>query len=235
MRPTTLLKLGEKYGLAPPAPGDGTFSTFLRLYAAACETLRHRDDMEQLVREVAEDAAADGAVWIEPAEWPRPGAAERLGLTSPAAVVELVIDAARKAERQTGIGIGVIVQANRLSPTSEALELARLAASLVERGVVAFGLAGDEAAGPPEPFTEAFAIARSAGLISAPHAGEHAGPDSVRGALDALGAQRIEHGIRAIEDPRLVERLTSEQVCLDVHFWNWIARRRIPDLAGART
>ncbi len=177
-------ELGEKYGLVTPAPGDGTFSTFLRLYAAACETLRHRDDMERLVREVAEDAASDGAIWIELAEWPRPGAAERLG--------------------------------------------------------------GNEAAGPPEPFAEAFAIARSARLISAPHAGEQAGPDSVRAALDALGAQRIEHGVRAaldalgaqriehgvraVEDPRLVERLAREQVCLDVCPTSNVHLRVVPSL-----
>ena len=73
--------------------------------------------------------------------------------------------------------------------------------------MVAFGLANDEAPWPPEPFADAFAIAREAGLLATPHAGELAGPESVRGALDALGAQRIQHGVRAAEDPALVERL----------------------------
>jgi adenosine deaminase len=82
--------------------------------------------------------------------------------------------------------------------------------------VVAFGLAGDEARYSPEPFAEAFTIARDAGLISAPHAGELAGPASVRAALDALGAQRIAHGVRAVEDPALLARLAAEGVVLDV-------------------
>src|SRR5207249_1427202 len=73
-----------------------------------------------------------------------------------------------------------------------------------------------ETRAPPEPFAAAFAIARRASLISAPHAGEHGGPDSVRGALDALGARRIEHGVRAVEDRALLERLVAEEVCLDV-------------------
>ncbi|MFC8431895.1 hypothetical protein [Streptomyces sp. NPDC057253] len=68
----------------------------------------------------------------------------------------------------------------------------------------------------PEPFAEAFTIARDAGLISAPHAGELAGPASVRSALDALGAQRIAHGIRAVDDPSLLARLAAQGVVLDV-------------------
>ncbi len=82
--------------------------------------------------------------------------------------------------------------------------------------MVGFGLANDEAAFPPEPFAPAFAIAREAGLLPVPHAGELAGPESVRGALDALHARRLGHGVRAVEDPDLVARLAREQVCLDV-------------------
>ncbi|MCA1646797.1 MAG: hypothetical protein LC797_15515 [Chloroflexi bacterium] len=77
-------------------------------------------------------------------------------------------------------------------------------------------MADDEIKGPPEPFAEAFAIARAAGLIASPHAGEHGGPDSVRGALDVLGARRIQHGVRSAEDPDLLRRLAAEGVCLDV-------------------
>jgi adenosine deaminase len=99
---------------------------------------------------------------------------------------------------------------------AEAVALARLAAHYAGRGVVSFGLAGDEAHGPPDPFAEAFEVARAAGLISTPHAGELAGPESVRVALDALGARRLQHGVRAIEDPELVQRLVDERVCLDV-------------------
>ena len=79
-----------------------------------------------------------------------------------------------------------------------------------------FGLANDETGWPPEPFAAAFAIARDAGLFSVPHAGELAGPASVVGALDALGAHRIQHGVRAVEDRELVRRLADSGVCLDV-------------------
>ena len=113
-------------------------------------------------------------------------------------------------------GVGLMVSANRVYPPADAVALAHLAAHHAGRGVVAFGLADDEMRGPPEPFAAAFAIARTAGLISAPHAGEHGGPDSVRGALDTLAARRIQHGVRAAEDPALLERLAAEEVCLDV-------------------
>jgi adenosine deaminase len=85
-----------------------------------------------------------------------------------------------------------------------------------EDGVVALGLAGTENGYPPEPFEAWFDRARAAGLHSAPHAGETAGPDSVWGALRALGAERIGHGVRSVEDPELLEYLVERRVGLEV-------------------
>jgi aminodeoxyfutalosine deaminase len=83
-------------------------------------------------------------------------------------------------------------------------------------GVAALGLGGVEDGAPPEPFAPQFARARAAGLHSVPHAGEHAGPASVWGAIQALGAERIAHGVRAIEDPALVACLAERRILLDV-------------------
>jgi adenosine deaminase len=83
-------------------------------------------------------------------------------------------------------------------------------------GVVALGLGGPEHGHPPEPFAQLFERGRAAGLHSAPHAGELVGPGSIRGAMDALGAERIVHGVRAIEDPALLDELAARQVALDV-------------------
>jgi aminodeoxyfutalosine deaminase len=83
-------------------------------------------------------------------------------------------------------------------------------------GVVALGLAGAEAGAPPEPFAPFFERAGSAGLHSAPHAGELAGPASIWGALSALGAERIAHGVRAVEDPALVSHLAQHHIPLDI-------------------
>jgi aminodeoxyfutalosine deaminase len=82
--------------------------------------------------------------------------------------------------------------------------------------VVGVGLGGLEAEYPPELYARAFALARDGGLGSVPHAGEAAGPASVRGALAALAADRVRHGIRAIEDPGLVGELAGRGIVLDV-------------------
>jgi adenosine deaminase len=216
MRPTTLAELSDHYGLPAPLQPDGTFPRFIALYRAACEALRSPDDLDRLVREIVEDAAAAGAVWVEPSAWLTATEAARVGLRDEEAILEVLLDAAHRAARDTHVGVGLMVSSNRVHPPADAMPLARLAARHAGRGVVAFGLADDETRGPPEPFALAFAVARAAGLISAPHAGEHGGPDSVRGALDALGARRIQHGVRAVEDPALLERLAAEEVCLDV-------------------
>lgn len=83
-------------------------------------------------------------------------------------------------------------------------------------GVVALGLGGSEDGAPPEPFAPYFEKALAAGLHSCPHAGEHAGPGSVWGALRALGAERIDHGVRAVEDPALVAHLAERGIACDV-------------------
>jgi adenosine deaminase len=112
--------------------------------------------------------------------------------------------------------VGWLLSVDRTLTPALAIEQATVAARHAGNGVVSIGLANDEAACAPEPFGPAFAIAREAGIISAPHAGEHGGPDSVRGALDALGADRVQHGVRSVEDTDLVRRLADDHVCLDV-------------------
>lgn len=86
-----------------------------------------------------------------------------------------------------------------------------------DHGVIGFGLGGNEVGGPPSPFAHAFDLARNAGLISLPHAGETAGPASIWGAIHALGAQRIGHGVRAIEDPLLLAYLHHHRIPLEIN------------------
>ncbi len=214
MRPATLAELAAEAGVpTPPIRGYTSFDEFGLQYRAASALIRTEEHLRRLVREVVDDAAEDGAVWVEPHFYP-PRYAGQLGSAEEA--LEIVIDEGRRAAAARGIGCGWIVSALRDFEVVQAIGLADLAAKYAGSGVVAFGLAADEALFPPEPFAEAFAIARDAGLISAPHAGELAGPASVYAALDALGAQRICHGVRAVEDPALVERLAADQVVLDI-------------------
>ncbi|MFF4035070.1 adenosine deaminase [Streptomyces sviceus] len=216
MRPATFRELRCEDGQQQSAPGRFTsFEDFTSLYRAAARLVREgpRRNLLRLVREVVEDAAADGAVWVEPHVNPLTYVADPDAALD---LLDMVIDEGRSTAARLGIGFGVLMFARRNGDPAHAVETARLAALRADDGVVSFGLAGDEAHCPPGPFAEAFAIAREAGLISAPHAGELAGPASVRSALDVLGARRIAHGVRAVEDPALLARLAAEGVVLDV-------------------
>lgn len=214
MRPGTLEELARRYDMdVPEVRGFGDFSAFAGMYLAACEVIRTPDDLARLVDETVDDAVAAGAVHVEPAFY---APIHRDWLGDEETIVAIALDAGASASARTGVSVGFMLTADRTADPADAVVQARLAARHADRGVVAFGLANDEARFPPEPFAEAFAIAREAGLLSTPHAGELRGPDSVRGALDALHADRIQHGVRAVEDPALVERLAATGVCLDV-------------------
>jgi aminodeoxyfutalosine deaminase len=104
----------------------------------------------------------------------------------------------------------------RGATAEQAEQVVRYSAKYRDRGIVAVGLGGLEAEFPPEPYEPAFALAESLGLGSVPHAGEVAGPSSVRGALEALGADRLRHGIRSVEDSGLVAELVGRGTVLDV-------------------
>lgn len=214
MRPTTLAELAERYGVEVPAPPSrfGGFQDFLSLYRTACGVIRTLDDLQRVMREVVEDAHADGAVWVEPAVH----VPNYDDLGPDELVLDALLDAARSAATATGTGVGLIVALDRTLPPEVELDQARLARRHANDGVVALGLASDETAAPPEQFEAAFRLAREAGLLRTPHAGEHVGPQSVRGALDTLGADRVQHGVRAVEDRDLVSRLADQGVCLDV-------------------
>ncbi|WP_106397301.1 adenosine deaminase [Actinocorallia populi] len=225
MRHSTLVELALRHRVQLPdslvsqwppalrATDERGWFRFQRLYDLARSVLQTPEDLRRLLRETAEDEAAEGSGWLEIQVDPS-GYAHRFGgLTT---TVELVLDAAREAELASGVGIGVVIAANRTRHPLDARTLARLAARYAGRGVVGFGLSNDERRGRPYEFEHAFRIARRAGLLSTPHGGELQGPESVRPCIDLLGADRIGHGVRAVEDPRLVERIASRGITLEV-------------------
>jgi adenosine deaminase len=214
MRPATLTELAADAGLAAPDPrGFTTFAEFQMVFQAAFQvTLTRPQNLARLVREVVADAAADGVVWVQPHFDPH--VFPQFG--PPEQVLELVLDAGRDEGARRGVGFGLTMAAQRHLGPQAAVDLARFAGRYAGQGVHAFGLTGDEDAFPGAPFADAFATARDAGLTAAPHAGELSGPESVRAAVAALGAQRIAHGVRAIEDPAVVAMLAEHDVTLDV-------------------
>jgi len=225
MRHSTLVELAERDGIRLPdslrdewpptftANDERGWFRFQRLYDAARSVLRTDNDLRRLLREAAEDDAADGSRWLEIQVDPSGYGPHFGGITR---FTEVVLDASREAAAATGIGIGVIISANRTRHPLDARTLARLAGQYAAHGVVGFGLSNDERRGDPIEFKRAFQIAASAGLMSSPHAGELCGPESVRACLDLLGADRIGHGIRSAEDPHLLERLAAGGTTLEV-------------------
>ncbi|MEV1171733.1 adenosine deaminase [Nonomuraea sp. NPDC049784] len=213
IRPSTAAELADRYGL--PAPPGGPFnglSEFVVAYERARDLIGSLDDLHRVARELVEDAAAQGVVWTEVHVIP-PTYAGRLGPAE--GVLEAVLDGLRSGSSAAS-GAGVIVGVNRGLPLDQAERSLALAVAYRDQGVVGFGLAGDEARFPAAAFAGVFTHARDAGLAAVPHGGEGAGADSVRACVEMLGARRVNHGIRAVEDPALVAELAERQVCLDV-------------------
>ncbi len=225
MRHATLVELAERDGIVLPdalvedwppqlsAADEKGWFRFQRLYDVARSVLRTEDDVRRLVREAAEDDVADGGRWLEIQVDPSGYAARFGGIT---AFTDLVLDAVRETSRDTGLGIAVVIAANRTRHPMDARTLARLAAQYAGRGVVGFGLSNDERRGTVADFAPAFRIAGRADLLLAPHGGELLGPDSVRACLDHLHADRLGHGVRVAEDPALLDRVVAQGVPLEV-------------------
>lgn len=227
MRTSTLADLADHSGvrlpqalldddpLRVPADERGWFR-FQRLYDAARGVVRSESAMRRLVAEAAEDDAAEGSrrleIQVDPTSY-----APHVGGLTPA--LEIVLDEARAASARTGVEVGVVVASSRLRHPLEARTLARLAARYAGDGpgeVVGFGLSNDERRGETTEFAPAFALARRAGLAAVPHGGELLGPAHVEEVLDELRPDRIGHGVRSTEDPRVLARVVEEGVALEV-------------------
>jgi adenosine deaminase len=225
MRHTTLVELAETRGIHLPdalrhewppqlsAADERGWFRFQRLYDIARSVLRTEDDVRRLLREAAEDDAADGSRWLEIQVDPSGYGGLFGGIT---AFTDLVLDAARDASLATGVGVQIVIAANRTRHPLDARTLARLASQYAGQGVVGFGLSNDERRGTTSEFAPAFRIARNAGLLAVPHGGELCGPATVRTCLDELGAGRLGHGVRVAEDPDLLARVVDAGVALEV-------------------
>jgi adenosine deaminase len=227
MRPQTMVELALEQGvrlpphlldldpLRVPADARGWFR-FQRSYDAARALVRSEPVMRRIVREAAEDEAAEGSVHLEMQVDPTSYAPWVGGITP---ALEIILDEAASASADTGVHIGIIVAASRIRHPLDARTLARLASRYAGREagrVVGFGLSNDERVGTTSEFSTAFHIAHDAGLAAVPHGGELLGPESVREVVAALDPQRLGHGVRATEDPDLLDRLIDEGIAFEV-------------------
>jgi adenosine deaminase len=214
MRPATAHELADRYGR--PAPKSGPYdglAGFVADYESARDLIGSLDDLARVAGELVEDAAAQGIVWTEVHCVPF-NYTGRLGPEPD--IVEAVLDGLRRGAAESGSEAALILAHNRAASPALAGRTLALAEPRLGDGVVAFGLVGNERDFSPSPYADVFARAKSFGLLSVPHAGEAAGPASVRSAWRDLGADRIGHGVRAVEDPQLVRQLADAGVSLDV-------------------
>jgi len=201
VRPATLEELRTRTGISIP----GAFTdlpSFVQVYSCAWAAMTTPGDYARLVREYCEDAARAGVRYAE------------LELATAGRPYDCLAEAVEAASRQRDVVVRFVAGNARDLPVDIAWMMLEAARGVPE--VVAIGLGGPEEGYPPEPFAALFAEARRRGLHAAPHAGEAAGPASIRSALDALGAERIQHGVRAVEDLDLLAEIVERRIPLAV-------------------
>jgi aminodeoxyfutalosine deaminase len=222
VRAPTLLEIAKRNDY--PLPADTVeglaelyrfkdFRHFIDVWILTTNALRKEEDYRQIVVDYAAEAVSHGAVYLEgifsPAERVRHGCSWE-------DVFEGVCNGAQEAKELHGVDIRLTPDIPRGFTQDEARETVEWCARYMDRGVVGVGLGGLEAEFPPEPYEAVFKHAKTLGLGSVPHAGEVAGAESVRGALESLQADRLRHGIRAEEDPGLVRELADRGTVLDI-------------------
>jgi aminodeoxyfutalosine deaminase len=223
LRPATVVDLARARGsrvleAAERGAAEGYrfehLSHFVDFFTGLFELVRTPKDFERVTYEILEDAALLGVRYAEPRWTPTSHVSRGATVDGMWAGLEA---GRRAAERTHGIVARWIVDFPRGLPLSVAEEAATIAVATRDRGTVGLDVAGDERAVAADPrFGPVFARARKAGLAALAHAGEGAGAESVRGALDLYGASRIGHGTRSGEDPSLLARLARERVPLEV-------------------
>ena len=189
------------------------FTEFLVAYDGAAALFRSEEDYALLARTYLEGIAAENAIYAE--IFVSPDHAATAGL-SPTAYFDGLADGIASAKAATGIECRMIIVGVRHLGASKVEAAAKLASTRPHPLITGFGMAGDERFGKVADFAHAFDTARDAGLGITIHAGELAGPESVRDTLDHIHPARIGHGVRATEDDALVKRIADAGVVLEV-------------------
>jgi len=241
IRPATLLGLARRHRIALPVDNLAAlrqwfrfrdFAHFVEVYALLRACLVEPADYELVTYELGVELAAQGVRYAEVTCTPGPEVYRGLRGT----FFDGLTRGRERVQRELGVELRWIFDIPRRTVTLYPdLPLADFITDCAingrQDGVVALGLAGTELGHPPEPFEPWFDRARAAGLHSVPHAGETAGPESIWGALRALGAERLGHGVRAIEDPSLMDYLVERRIPLEVCPTSNVALGVYPSLA----
>ncbi len=233
LRLDTMVDIARQHGITIPADvlrlstlvqvqeqDKFTFQNFLAKFNTLRLFYRSPDVIDRITREAVEDAAKDNVRYMElrftPVALSR---AERFPLHD---VVNWVITSTKEAARKNNIIVRLIASVNRHESTDLAEQVAWLAAEHLEDGIVALDLAGNEAEFPSHPFYGVFKEARQSGLHVTIHAGEWGPARNVKEAIEELGAERIGHGVRVLEDDKITalarERNTAFEVCVTSNY-----------------
>jgi len=225
VRPRTVLELAKEGGVPLPTNDveklkdflEATDSTaslveYIAYFELPVAVLQSVPALERATYELCEDLNKDNVRYAEIRYGPWLHTQQGLSLTD---VIRGVLSGWAAGRKAFGLEGGVIVTALRDMPPAQNLALAQVAGRYVNKGVIGFDLAGDEAGHPPILHEDAFRMARALGLNITIHAGEAAGPESVRQAI-SMGARRLGHGVRAQEDPDVVAMIREDGIQLDM-------------------
>jgi adenosine deaminase len=220
--PATLLRIAKRNDVDLPARDEAgvaqlfqykNFHDFLTIFMVLARSLKRGEDFELLAYELGKHLADQNVryaeVMISAFQYYSRGVDLDEVVQGTAAGFDL-------AQRERGTRVQIAFDYGRQFGVETAWKVLEIAVRNRRHGLVAWSIGGDEVNYPPELFTDVFAAARKAGLHLMAHAGEVVGPPSVWGAVNALGCERVGHGIRSVEDPALLEHLQVRGIVLDI-------------------
>ncbi len=204
------------------------FDSFLKCYDAVAPVIQTAADLETVAADYLIRSQSEGCIYVEFMLSPPDLARTGVPFTDQIKALE----SARETGRRSGVESRLIVTAVRHLGSAAAVEAAKLAATHAGGLVVGFGLTGNEFVFEASEFTEAFRIAGGAGLKRTAHAGEHLPAETIIRTIDALGLDRVGHGVRAVEDGDVLRRLAAQQIPLEICLSSNLALNLHPDLAS---
>jgi len=239
IQPATLLQLAARHDIALPFTDEAgarkfyeftSLNQFLEIFALACSTLKTAADFETITLDLGADAARQGIVYRE--VFFTYAYHDRRGLAWDE-VVKGIAAGREKARQKYGVEMRFIADIDRTVSAEEGLRTVELAhASRDLAGIIGVGLDSQEIGYPAKRHSLAYKRAKELGLRRVAHAGEDVGPESVWDALESLEVERVDHGVRSIDDPKLVKVLAERQIPLTVCPLSNVELKVYPNLAA---
>ncbi|MFI7159343.1 adenosine deaminase [Micromonospora chalcea] len=235
--PRIVAELAARHEGRSPVPADPEaladyfafrdFAHFIEVYLSVVDLIRDADDVWLLTHEVARELARQQVRYAELTVTPYSHV--NRGIPAPA-FCEAIEDARKRAEADFGIALRWCFDIPGEAGLPAAEQTLRIALDERPDGLISFGLGGPEIGVPRPQFKPYFDQARAAGLRSVPHAGETTGPETIWDALRELGAERIGHGISAVQDPALLTYLAERRIPLEISPTSNVRTRAVPSL-----